>query len=430
MSVAYSGLLALIAATPVLLFFDNVVSAGGLEFLAAIGMALIALAMRPGEARHLIKLLRIPLVLAALPLAWMLIQLAPVPLGGISQSLWRSTATALAVSLLPGPSIDPGLTLLAFCRLASLAAVTFVAMAVAIERTRAKQVLFVLALAATTMASISFVDELGGARLLDRSVASELRPAFLAAAVLGDVFLAAIVIMVIEQYELRDHPGEFFKQLVLPLAVVDVAFLICSSSLVAAHAGYAAFAAACGCATVGVIYGLRRIGFGPPVALIVGAVAIAAAAAIISAKTQPLAADLSLRYAATADPEIVSLDDRILNEVGLGGSGAGTLQAIRNLFGAPSFVAPVTSFAAQIAIELGRPLLWLVVALTCLLVVLCARGAFNRGRDVFYPLAGAGAAVSMLLASFAAAGVANAAISMLVAIALGLALAQTVSRSA
>ena len=51
-SFAYIGLLALVAATPLLLFFNNLFVAGAIQLYVAIGITIIAIRIRPGEARH------------------------------------------------------------------------------------------------------------------------------------------------------------------------------------------------------------------------------------------------------------------------------------------------------------------------------------------------------------------------------------------
>jgi hypothetical protein len=116
--------------------------------------------------------------------------------------------------------------------------------------------------------------------------------------------------------------------------------------------------------------------------------------------------------------------------VGLTGSGAGTFPVISTIYGTaePSDAHPAT-FAAQIAVELGRPALWIAVGLVGALIVMLARSAFNRGRDCFYPLAAAGVTVAMVLVSFNNATLTNPAVLLLVTITLGLGLGQSMGRS-
>ena len=75
---AYIGLLILVAATPISVFFDNLVCDSTIQFYAAVSMMIIAIRARPDQAHHFFKLVRVPAALAAIPLLWMLIQLLPI----------------------------------------------------------------------------------------------------------------------------------------------------------------------------------------------------------------------------------------------------------------------------------------------------------------------------------------------------------------
>ena len=237
--------------------------------------------------------------------------------------------------------------------------------------------------------------------------------------------------MIIERYEIRRHHHEILSPLLIPISIMIAGLIVCSLTLVAGDTSYAIFAAACGVATVVIIYFVRRIGFGPRAGLAMGCVVIVAVAVIIWTKGHPITGDISLRYMTGARADVVSLDSRIIDEVGLGGSGAGTFRVISILYGIqePSDVLRPSTFAAQIAIELGHPALWIIVGLACTLIIMCAQAAFNRGRDFFYPLAGAAVTVAMVLNSFSNSSLTNPAISLLVAVTLGLGFAQRISRS-
>jgi len=78
---------------------------------------------------------------------------------------------------------------------------------------------------------------------------------------------------------------------------------------------------------------------------------------------------------------------------------------------------------------MGRPALWIMAAAMLSIIFLCASGGFNRGRDLFYSMAGAGVGVSSLVLAFCDIGLNNFAIAIVLAATLGLALAQSVSRT-
>ncbi len=429
-SVAYIGLLVLVAATPVLLFLDNLVVAGAIQLYAALGMLIIAVGIRPGEARHFFKLIRVPAALGALPLLWMLIQLLPLPIGGLSRSIWESAASALNTPLSASISIDPGLTLLALCRFASMAGIAFVAAAVSIDRQQVEKLLLVAAGAAAVMSLTLLASQVGGFDLPNESGAGGAHAAIVTAGIIGIILYAAGAIMVVERYEIGRRHRTILSQLLIPIGVMIAGLLVCSSTLIAGDTRYAIFAAACGLATVAIIYFVRRIGFGPSAGLAVGCVAVVVVALIVWTKGHPVNGDISLRYMADAKGDVVTVENRILDAVGLAGGGAGTSRALSIIYGMqePSGARTAT-FAAQIAVELGRPALWIIVGLACTLIVMFARSAFNRGRDSFYPLAGAGVTVAMVLNAFSNASLTNPAISLLVAVTLGLGFAQSTGRS-
>jgi hypothetical protein len=412
------------------LFLDNLVVAGAIQLYAAVSLMIIAIGMRPGEARHFVKLVRVPAALAAIPLLWMLIQLLPIGIGGLSRSIWESAASALETRRLSASiTIDPGLTLIALCRFASTVGIAFVAAAVSIDRHQAERLLLLLASAAAVISLILLASRIGGFSLNELGT-NATHATIVTAGIIGIILFAASVIMIVERYEMGRWPRTSSSWRLIPIGIMVAGLLVCSSTLIAGDTNYAIFAAACGLATVAIIYFVRRLGFGPGAGLAMGCVAILAVAVIIWTKGPPATGDVSLRYMTDANSDVVTLDNRILDAVGLAGSGAGTLPVISTIYGSqePSDVRPAT-FAGQIAIELGHPALWVIVGLACTLIVMFARGAFNRGRDCFYPLAGVGVTVAMVLNCFNNATLTNPAILLLVAVTLGVGFGQSIGRS-
>jgi hypothetical protein len=427
MSVAFIGLLMLVAAAPVLLLFDTQVLADAIAVTAAIGMLIVAATMRPFAARHLAKVIRVPAALAAIPVVWIIVQLLPLPIGGLSRSIWDSAATALGTPLAASMTVDPGLTLVALGRLASLIGIAFVAAAVAIERQQAEKLLSTLAGAAGVISFMGLADQAGGFHLLDER---EMGGAGVTAAVTGVVLFAAILVMVLERHELGRQHRQPLSRLVIPIGVAIAGLAICSLTLAAGNHGDAVFAAACGTSIVVIVYFIRRIGLGPRAGLAVCCIAIAAAAAIVATKGTPIPGDMSLRYMAVPDADLAALDSRMIDAVEPGGSGGGTFGVISILYGTqgpPDRILPPT-FAAKAAVELGRPALWIIVALVGALILLYARSAFERGRDFYFPLAAAALLGATVLSSFCNAAVSNSAVSLLVAATLGLGCGQAASR--
>ena len=120
----------------------------------------------------------------------------------------------------------------------------------------------------------------------------------------------------------------------------------------------------------------------------------------------------------------------MLADAPLVGTGAGTFAALlpvyRETIDDSSQVAPTT--AATMAIELGAPMFWLIATVTVAAIVVLFRASLRRGRDSFYPAMGAGCLVTLLLLAFSNGGLLVTATSLIAAVAIGLALAQSKSR--
>ena len=430
MQVAHFAFIALVGLSPLLLFFDGLFVDGVIELYTAIVLILIAFSVRPGEAGHWMKTIRWAIALATLPLLWLGIQLLPLPIGGVSGSIWQSAGSALGKPMSPSMTIDTGLTILAFCRYGSLVAVATIAAAVSIERQRAERLLFALGFATVAIAVIAAVLQLAGFGF-DAPSANTMPAAVAAASVYGVVLFAVITILIVERHLTRRGSQDFRSQFLAPLAGAIAGLAICGLATIIAGSEQTVFAAASGLATVAIIQFVRRIGLDWRAATLMAGIAVFGAAVIVSTKANPALADFSMRYAARATADLISVADRMAGEVGIGGSGGGTFGALYRLYApqdiANTAVAPTS--AAQIAIELGRPALWIIVVTVLVLVLLCARGGFGRGRDYFYSMAGAGVGMATLVLAFCDIGLDNMAVSILLASAMGLALAQRLSRT-
>ncbi len=431
MLAAHVATLALLGLSPALLLLDGAIPHGLIEIYAAVALALAALAIRPGEAAHLVKTLRRAAILAALPAAWLILQLLPMPgLGGVSGSIWQSAAAALGTPMWSRISIDPGLTLLTLFHYLAIAAVVLAAAAATLERTQAERLFYALGAAAAVIALIAVIDAAGARRWLgDRQ--DPLRASAIAASCYGVVLFAGIVVLAVERRGTRQKAKERTPFLPM-LGAAGLGFAVCLLATLAGAPGHAAFAAGCGLTTVFVVYVVRRLGFGWLAGLAMGAVAAIGAALIASANAPSTATDLALRYAAWAGGEPLAAAERMLAGAGLFGSGGGTFDALYRLHtaqdaGGMTMAAP--TFAGRIAVEFGRIALSMFVAAAAFLALLCAAGGFSRGRDFVYPAIGAGLVVVTLVLAFCDDSLSNSGVAVLLATALGLALAQSTGRT-
>jgi hypothetical protein len=74
-------------------------------------------------------------------------------------------------------------------------------------------------------------------------------------------------------------------------------------------------------------------------------------------------------------------------------------------------------------------MLWLIVATIVFSIFTLLRASMQRGRDSFYPTAGASCLVTLLILSFMNPGALGSAAAMIAAATLGMAFAQSKSRS-
>lgn len=81
------------------------------------------------------------------------------------------------------------------------------------------------------------------------------------------------------------------------------------------------------------------------------------------------------------------------------------------------------------AVELGRPMLWFIVTAAIIFLFALLRASLQRGRDSFYAAMGGGGLLTLLLLGFMNAGVLGTAAGLMAASVLGLAIAQSRSRT-
>jgi hypothetical protein len=223
-----------------------------------------------------------------------------------------------------------------------------------------------------------------------------------------------------------------FTKFAIGLGPALVAFGICALSLAIFSRAPVSFAAASGLATLAVLMVVRRLGFGLWAGTTIAAIAISLAIIITIgvAETHAGSGGAMLRYASQYKSSLISTTKRIIADTSWSGTGSGTFELLLPIYGyAVTIGLPAPTTAAEIGIELGGPALLAILIMAILVLFLLLRGALQRGRDAFYPGAAAGSIVVLTLEAFCDASLVSTAVLICTVAALGLGLAQRVSRA-
>jgi hypothetical protein len=423
----------LIVTTPVTLIFDGPINHGLVTATAAVLVAIVAVRIRPGEAAFLSTVIRPMAAVAAVPALWMLIQILPLKSIGLANPIWGSAAAALGRPLLGSISIDPGATLISLARYLSTVAIAFVAAAVAVDRQRAAWILFALTAATTLIALMVLAVRLSGPTLMSNSDSGLMSDAATDSAALGIILAAAAMLHTFERDKMQrtDRGGSIIWYWPTFVACL-VAVAICSSAVIVGATKQAYFAVACGIATFAIAVIIRRFAFGPWGYSAIVSTALVVVFAAVAIQPDGRTVGLTLAFATHAPAPLITVTQRVLAETSWAGTGAGTFAAVLPIYRGIDEMAtgPTAPTAvAAIAVGLGRPFLWAIVIAAIGLAITLLRGALRRGRDSLYATAGASCVVTVTLLAFGDAGVFSTPVSIVAAAVVGIAIAQSKSRT-
>jgi len=427
--VAHRLVILLLFSVPALVFVESSIALGVACALTSAAIAIIAVSLGTEEAGHLWRIWRTLAIVLTIPALGIPIQAIQISSSHLIHPIWQSAANVLNDVAIGRISIDPGATMVSWVQFCCAVGILFAAAAIAIDRRRAESVLFGLTIIAGAASTTLVFNEWVGLRTFGIDSGALSNSALSTISAIGTVVAVAAATRALERYETRRSSseaafGQFVIRFLTCLAATAVCWLAISSQ--PQHI----FAAACGTTTFVLIAFIRRIGTGRSVSLSLAAAAIIVAA-VIAANEGANRGDFSLRFAASSPASIVSMTDQMIADTHWKGSGAGTFAALASVYrdiddpDAPQ--APTT--AAAISVEFGRPALLLAIATIILSAAQLAAGALRRGRDSFYPAAGAGCAVTLLIDVFIDANLLSLAVQIFVAVVIGLGMAQRRSRT-
>ena len=343
----------------------------------------------------------------------------------LAHPIWTSLETALGHPVTGAISIDPGASVIALGQYLSVAAIGLVSAAVAVDRQRAEWILFALTGAAAAIALILLADELIHS---DASLKPFTRAQAIDCAGIGAIIASAACIRTVERYETRHlHPQRSVPILLRTFVASSAALVICAAALVLNGTREVLVATGSGIAAFACMVIIRRFRLGVWYASMIAAATISGAVLVVAAQQAERGRSLLVAFAAS--PKGVS--ERVLEDAPLAGTGAGTFAAIAPIYREMDDPPPrsVASTAAAFAIELGRPMFWLISAATVGLIMLLLKASLQRGRDSFYPAMGGSCLITLMLLALINAGLLAAATGLIAAATLGLAFAQSKSRT-
>ena len=425
-----------IALIPVLLFVEGGIAQGLLTALSAGTIAATALSMRDDDVDHLDPLLPRAAIMALIPATWMLLQTIPVGGIGLGHPIWGSAGAALGRTLSASISLDPGATLIAFGRYAGFVAFGLAVSIVAADRQRAEWTLFAILAATTTVAFVMLSGSNPDTYPRSSNSGGPLYSAPTVAAI-GCIIAVAAALRAYERSETRRRgsDGSILVSAAPHIAIASIAFGFCLVALLRFGHGYAYVASGLGFGIFAALALIRRLGFGMWGFIAISIALVAVAAAVLSGTK---IAHLENGLMALAGPEnqiVAGITARILSDARWLGTGAGTFSEIAQLYRdydavilGPIIYGPTTS--AVIAVELGRPILVLIVVAAIALLALLIRASIERGRDSFYPAAGAASLCILIITSFGDARLLDSSLAITASAIIGLAIAQSTSRRA
>lgn len=412
--------------SPFAIFVDRATGYGLVAGMAAMGLVCVSIGLRPGEIKFLLSTIWRGLVVAAIPALWIVIQLLPIRF--LANPIWASAAAALGYSRHGSITIDVGATVMALGFYLSLIAISLSAAAIAIDRHRAASILYALNIATVLSAVL----------LMLRQFTEVFRDfpadgsATAACASIGVVVALAGLIKTTERERTRTTETRVTRRWHVASLIGFLAAFIVSTLVVVITMQYAAWIAVA--YSLAVILGvaiIRRFEFGAWGIAALAALPVGLGVLLISHQPNLQSDGPALAFTSPTSPALISASQRMLADTPWSGVGAGAFAAIspvyRNIDDPPMPQPP--NAVTGLLVELGIPMTVIIGIVTCIAIIVLLRASLRRGRDSFYPAAGAACLLGIFLLSFVNDGILATVPAVLMASVIGLAFGQSKSRT-
>jgi hypothetical protein len=421
MVVALVVLVVLISLAPAYGIIGSNTATGLVCAVAAFALAALAGTLDIGAVRKLRLFSPALLIILLAPLAWMLLQVEPLPLAWFSDPVWASTSAALNLPMAGSISVDAGATLLSFLRYCAVLATAFITAAITLDRQSASRMLHLLTAVAALIALAQLARELSYFWFW-HPAGGDVGAALIAA--IGIIASCSLLIRLhrkLSRERKRAAPPK--RATIFALAGGAVALVLCVLSILVPEDMSVLFAALFGAGVPISIFAIRKWSLG-----IWGKLGVLATASIILAgflAVTPIKMDVDPTLALSQNDSPSA--ELMLSDVPLLGRGAGSvgdiLPAYRDLNDRSSHRSMTA--AALITVEMGRAFLWLFVLALIIGAALLIRASLRRSRDSVYAASGGGILLAILLVTFINSNLLTLPASLLASAALGLAWAQS-----
>ncbi|TPQ30222.1 hypothetical protein C2U70_27150 [Bradyrhizobium guangdongense] len=392
---------------------------------------LIATALdRRAECGIVVRLFRGLGLAAIFPLAWMTLQLVPLPAHSFSSSIWLAVGNAFNESKPLGhASVDLGTTLRSTLWYLTNVALFISTVLIARDRTRAETLLEVLSLVASAVAAAALLRQSGHFSLLDPFAGFDSSIAIFSLLVAIAVFL-----LIFERTMSRSKQNSpvvsatNLRRGLLGLfgSATAIALMVASTP-----------PGTVSIATLGVLVFLfvliaRLTKLGAWTATIIGTALAVIGATLILIQLQPLPWFETQLPDVLSESSSIGLARRVLADSTWHGSGVGTYDVIASLYRHPGDVSPSIPLTSAVSLvtEWGTLGFALMLALAAQIFCFFVHGATARGRDWSFPTLAAAMILTFACEAFFDAGLVNANVQILMAVAAGLGVSQSFTTSA
>ena len=419
MPIVFTLFTLLIALFPVLTIQDGLPAQSLFAAFAALIIAAAGVAARAADAQFAAQVTRRLGLAAAIPVAWMVIQLLPMP-SQLSHTVWVNGNEVLDQKAWGHISVDLGKTLEALVFYLANIALILASILLARDYQRAGRLLIILS-------AVTFLTVL--ALLTDRvfhlfALSAYPQQGLGAASALGLVLSLAVGALGLERGAQAKRSSRTF------LFASAGGIIICTAGLAAAANINLAVVAAFGAVTFLSIQLARSLQLNSWTIAVLLATLLAAATMIVIWRFDPdRPLSLLLNFATSTPTNSLAVAQRLLGDTGWFGAGAGTytvLLPIYQDFGEAAVQLP--SSAAVLVVVLGLPAVLIAVGIGLWLIVRLYGGALARGRDSFYAAAAASGTLILLGEAFCDTSLLQAGIAGTGSVLIGIGLAQSVSR--